>query len=408
MLEVVTGGAATLVMTSAAAIGSAALVAMLAWIGRGQMRRRELAPLASIDARSLAGEPSGSDSANQAPEALILADADGRIRHVNAAAALMFNAVAGRLVGMKLDQVLKFLASTAPADPGDVGSSDKADRGAAIHSLLRGRARPAPITDIVRAEIEVGGERLTALVLRRADAAAAGGTAAVPPSGAELPAIDINLAHEIRQPIGAIANYAAAARKLLAASTDPAAAAALETLDKIARQAARVGEIVTHLRDLRDRDTCAHRRELLAPLLEETLAFSESELAERRIAVRWDLQASAAAFYGDRTQIQQVAINLVRNAIEAMQGQSCRELTISSRFIAANRIEVAVADTGAGIDPAVKSRLFEPFTTTKPGGTGIGLSLSRTIVELHGGTLSAQSRPEGGAIFRFTLPRADD
>ena len=106
----------------------------------------------------------------------------------------------------------------------------------------------------------------------------------------------------------------------------------------------------------------------------------------------------------NKVQIQQVIVNLKRNAIEAMEGCEKRELTISTRLVAADKIRVDIADTGSGLPEAIKNRLFEPFTTTKRHGSGVGLSISRLIIEAHNGKLWAEEQPEGGTVFSFVLP----
>ena len=105
----------------------------------------------------------------------------------------------------------------------------------------------------------------------------------------------------------------------------------------------------------------------------------------------------------DRIQIQQVLLNLLRNAIEAMRRTPRRDLTISTRLIGDGLVTISVANSGSGIAPEIASRLFQPFATTKPQGMGIGLSLCRTIIESHGGQIKAEANPTGGAIFRFTV-----
>ena len=108
----------------------------------------------------------------------------------------------------------------------------------------------------------------------------------------------------------------------------------------------------------------------------------------------------------DKVQIQQVILNLIRNAIEAMQETDRRELTISTEQVDRETVEVRVTDTGPGIAPSIAAQLFQPFVTTKPQGMGVGLSISRTIIESHGGRLWADANPEGGTVFRLTLKTA--
>ena len=113
--------------------------------------------------------------------------------------------------------------------------------------------------------------------------------------------------------------------------------------------------------------------------------------------------AAASAFF-DRVQIEQVAFNLIRNAIESMERTARRTLTLATDLNADAMVEVSVADTGPGLSPEIRSKLFEPFVTSKPSGLGIGLSICRVIVEAHGGQLRAENNPGGGTVFRFTLP----
>jgi two-component system sensor kinase FixL len=120
--------------------------------------------------------------------------------------------------------------------------------------------------------------------------------------------------------------------------------------------------------------------------------------------VRFDLAPRAEFVLADKVQIQQVLLNLIRNAIEAMEGCERRDLTIATAALPGNMIEISVADTGAGIAPEIAAQLFQPFVTSKPQGMGVGLSISRTIIEAHGGKLSPRPNPGGGTVFSFTLP----
>ena len=121
--------------------------------------------------------------------------------------------------------------------------------------------------------------------------------------------------------------------------------------------------------------------------------------------VSFDFDAATGTVLVDKIQIQQVLLNLMRNAIEAMEDGDRREMTVSTRVLDPETVEVAVIDTGCGIAPEVLAKLFQPFVTTKRQGMGVGLSISRTIVESHGGRLWAEPNPEGGTVFRLTLKR---
>ena len=133
-----------------------------------------------------------------------------------------------------------------------------------------------------------------------------------------------------------------------------------------------------------------------------TLALAGAR--EKGVAVTIDLAASVCHVLADRIQIQQVVVNLVRNAVEAMDGCKRRELWIRSDLVVQDAVEVLVADTGPGLPPHLKDRLFQPFVSTKASGMGVGLSICRTIIEAHGGKLTAAPNENGGTTFRFTLP----
>ncbi len=213
------------------------------------------------------------------------------------------------------------------------------------------------------------------------------------------------LAHEINQPLTAISNYMKGSRRLLAALADPAARRIEDAVDKAAEQAVRAGEIIRRLRGFVSRGESEKRPETLEKLIEDALALGLVGQRERNIAVRRDYERGAWVM-ADRVQIQQVLVNLVRNACEAMADCERRELTVRSRDLGAGLVEIAVSDTGRGLPESVRPNLFRPFFTTKESGMGVGLSISRSIVEGHGGELSAYDRPEGGAEFTLTLPRA--
>lgn len=147
---------------------------------------------------------------------------------------------------------------------------------------------------------------------------------------------------------------------------------------------------------------------LLRALVSETLALAL--LGSSRVGVRVKVSIGESSLVlVDRIQIQQVLLNIVRNAIEAMQGRPVRVLEIEAVASAVDGlVEVAISDTGGGIHPAVAAKLFQPFQTTKPNGMGVGLSICRTIVEAHGGRITAETRNDDGATFRLSLPAASE
>jgi PAS domain S-box-containing protein len=211
------------------------------------------------------------------------------------------------------------------------------------------------------------------------------------------------LAHELNQPLTAVANFLGGAKRI-ATARDETPVQLLAALEAAESGAQRAGEIVRRLRELVSRGTVSVVSQPLRRLIEEAcvLAFVDEKVLG--IRHRLELDPAAAWVTADRVQIQQVLINLVRNAIDAMAQSKQREILISARA-AGNMVEISVADSGPGIPPEDLENLFSQFMTTKSGGMGIGLPICRTIVEAHGGTIWAENRPEGGSIFRFTLPQ---
>jgi len=216
------------------------------------------------------------------------------------------------------------------------------------------------------------------------------------------------LAHELNQPLSAIANYLTGSRRLIAGRTDPESLRVGEALEKASSQALRAGEIIRRLREFVTRGEAEMKIERLSKLIEEASAMALLGAKPHNVRVRFELDPSADRVYADRIQIQQVFLNLIRNAVEAMTeaGSPRRELTIRSARRADDMIEASVADTGPGIAPEIAGQLFRPFVTTKRTGMGVGLSISRTIAEAHGGRLSVEPNPGGGSLFRLTLRAA--
>jgi len=211
------------------------------------------------------------------------------------------------------------------------------------------------------------------------------------------------LAHELNQPLSAIANYLKGSRRLLQDRTDEQSAMVREAMDKAAEQSLRAGDIIRRLRDFVARGETERRIESLKKLLEEASALALVGTRDRGVRVVYRFDPGLDLVLVDKVQIQQVILNLVRNAIEAMEQSDRRELTIATERDPDGMAAVKVSDTGTGISPDVASQLFQPFITTKPHGLGVGLSISRTIVESHGGRITVGTNPQGGTIFRFTV-----
>lgn len=216
------------------------------------------------------------------------------------------------------------------------------------------------------------------------------------------------LAHELNQPLTATANYLKAARMLLDApaanlSADEARDRASKALDLATRQTMRAGQIIRRLRDFVSRGRIERRAENMGRLIEEASALALVGAREHGVRARFDIAAGLPMVLVERVQIQQVLLNLMRNALEAMEGGPIRELTIHAGPDGA-MVRVLVCDTGSGIPAEVAAQLFQPFVTTKAEGMGIGLSICRTIIEAHGGRMWMEPNAGGGCVFGFTVP----
>jgi two-component system sensor kinase FixL len=212
------------------------------------------------------------------------------------------------------------------------------------------------------------------------------------------------LAHELNQPLAAVNNYITGSRRLLADAPGPAAAKVEGALQRAAEQVLRAGQIIRRLRDFVSRRAVERTTERVSKLVEEASALGLVGAREKGVTLKFNLDPNHDVIFADRVQIEQVLVNLLRNGLDSMETVERRELTVASRARPPGMVEIAVSDTGGGIAPDALARLFDPFFTTKPAGLGVGLSISRGIVEAHGGEMSAENNPDGGATFRFTLP----
>ena len=216
------------------------------------------------------------------------------------------------------------------------------------------------------------------------------------------------LAHELNQPLTAIANYLKGSRRLLAGRTDEQAEMVRDAMDKAAEQSLRAGQIIRRLRDFVARGESERRVESIKKLIEEASALALVGAKDQGVRVMFRLDPNVDLVLADKVQIQQVMLNLMRNAIEAMEKSQRRELVLSIAPSGAGMVEVSVADTGSGIAKEILPNLFSPFITSKRQGMGVGLSISRTIIEGHGGRIWAEPNPGGGTVFRFTLRAVDE
>lgn len=221
----------------------------------------------------------------------------------------------------------------------------------------------------------------------------------------ELGQMISSLAHELRQPLTAAMNYINACRRLLEAQPSPPVKA-LAVTEKAGEQISRADLFVSDLRSFVENRASQYTTENIADIVDETMEIALIGAAHLRIAVRCWYADNLPPVRADRIRIQQVLLNLLRNAIEAMTSTPRRELDVETRRRSPDEVLVSIADTGSGITPEVAERLFEPFVTSKAGGIGIGLAVCRSIIEAHGGRLWAEEAPSAGTIFRFTLPVA--
>lgn len=381
------------------------------------------------------------------PDAMVVTDEGGTIESFSATAEQLFGYATDEVVGRNVSMLMPnpdrarqdvFLARHAPGERGSIG----------VSRIVRGRHKNGVVfpMEITLGEARLDGRRLVTgfardLTERQATAAllqelqvellhvsrlsAAGEMASA-------------LAHELNQPLTAVASAVRAAQRVLASLPgDPIAPAAIhEAIDLAAEQALRAGQIVRRLRDFVARDGEADKRlEDLAKLAEDAGALALAGVKESGIKVMFRFDPQLAHVLVDRIQIQQVLLNLMRNALEAMaqdapeqdapeqdapeqdavaQGAAehdgappqHRELAVTASAAGPESVEVIVADTGPGLAPEIAGRLFNSFVSTKPGGMGMGLSISRSIVEAHGGRLWAEPNPGRGTAFHFTLPTA--
>jgi two-component system sensor kinase FixL len=224
----------------------------------------------------------------------------------------------------------------------------------------------------------------------------------------ELGEMASTLAHELNQPLSAIANYVQGCIKLVARMPEEQVAPLQGALQETAKQALRAGDIIRHLREFVTRGETDRRPEDIKNLIEEAGALALVGSRERGIRTEFDFAPNSDTVMADRVQVQQVLTNLMRNAMEAMKDSEKKELRIRTLPSEDQRVTVEVSDTGPGISEEIAGQLFQPFVTTKPGGMGIGLSISRRIIQSHGGDLVVSRNEAGGATFTFSLPTIEE
>jgi two-component system sensor kinase FixL len=329
-----------------------------------------------------------------AADGILVTDAEGHIR--------VFNPACARLFGYAPEEVMgKDIRLLIPSPYGEAGPRRNASRETLgmrkdgstfpiFFSIGQGQAEGAEISVGIVHDLT---ERGAAALLDAARMSA-------------MAQMGASLAHEINQPLAAVMNYVKAAQRTLETAHDPRAAKATELLLKAAEQIVRAGAIIRNRRDFIGRNEANRRDEKLHKILEKAVSRAMAGSAHPNLRVTLALDRALPPVLCDKMQIQQVAINLIRNAMDAMQNSPERQLHIASSRAEGNLAEVTISDSGSGLSEAEINRMFEPFVTTKDRGMGLGLTISQSIINAHGGRLWATPNAQSGISFHFQLPLA--
>src|SRR5215467_12510649 len=383
----------------------------IAWSGEQLQRNRIRAAASTRDA--LAREAHLASILNTVPEAMIVIDEGGIVRSFSSAAERLFGysraEVLGKNVKMLMpspyrenhDDYMKRYMRTGERRIIGIGRlvvGERKDGSTFPMELAVGEMRSGNrhfftgfIRDITqRQESEARLQELQSELVHVSRLTAMGQMASA-------------LAHELNQPLSAIASYMKGSRRLLESGGEDRSGLLRDAMDKAGDQALRAGQIIRRLREFVGRGDSERRVESVKKLIEEASALALVGTKDQGVRVRFQFDPTIDLVLVDKVQIQQVLLNLLRNAVEAMEASQKRELLISTAAHDDNMIAISVADTGSGIAPDIASQLFQPFITSKAQGMGVGLSICRTIVEAHGGRITAEPNPAGGTIFHFTL-----
>jgi two-component system sensor kinase FixL len=346
-------------------------------------------------------------------DALILTDDRGVIQSFSHPAERLFGWNAGEVVGQNLSRLMPpgeaaALTGEPNGDPADVSGSYRKLTG------LRKDGETFPM-EVRIGEVTIASRRLLTMVVRditslqeaerRSDELREQLTQVW--SANSMGEMASVLAHELNQPLSAVANYLRAARNLIARlELDDD-----DLIDAVARagdQAVRAGEIIRTMRDLATRGGTLQRPESLSAMIGEVDFIIALMARDANVRLVYDLFKGDDTVIADRIQIQQLVVNLARNAIEAVTKYPNRQINISTRLEPEGKLVTTVEDSGPGIDESVAERLFQPLASTKPEGMGLGLSISSAIVENHRGRIWVEPSRLGGAAFSFVLARAGD
>jgi two-component system sensor kinase FixL len=351
---------------------------------------------------------------NTARDGVLTIDARGSIQSINPAVERLFLRPSHRLIGRDVSELVEDLpnlvtrlklAAGPPASEGGCwelearradGSTFPIEFSAGRFDLRGAEYYTIVIRDITsRRKAEAGYREHLAELAHVARVSLAGEMAA-------------GLAHELSQPLTAISAYARGCLRLLAGSV-PEAALLHEGMAEVLQQAERAGDVLDRLREfVRGGE---YRRALIEiqPLIDAAVSLTRMEAIEQEVEIEARIDPGVPAVLADQVQIEQVLLNLLRNAMDAMDAANTkpRSIVVEARRNGSRAVEISVADSGPGVAAEVTDRIFEPFVTTKPLGMGMGLSISHSIVESHGGSLRMARRVPSGAIFLFDLPTAE-
>lgn len=326
-----------------------------------------------------------------APDGIILLDAEDHIRIFNPAGERLFGYQAEEVIGKPMTMLLPLLHRAAPPVSREVLARRKdGSTFPAYLSVGRGEMDGAAVTVGIIHDLAARGDAA------RLDAMRVGAMAQM---GAAL-------AHELNQPLAAAMNYVKAAQRTLEPSEDPRAAKAGDLLGKAGEQVARAGNVIRHFRDIVGKRETARREESLQTIIEEATALGLVGAGGSGIEMRIALDPAIPPILVDKVQLQQVITNLIRNAVEAMLDAPDRQLRIEAGISEPGVARVTISDTGHGFLEGIAGRIFQPFATTKEKGMGLGLTISQSIINAHGGRLWATPHEGAGVSFHFQLPLA--
>ncbi len=330
-------------------------------------------------------------------EALVTAAADG-ILVIDAQAHIrVFNPACARLFGYRPEEAIgKDVAMLLPAADRKAAACETLGRrkdGSTFPvalSIGQGKADGADISVITIRDLGTRGIALLEAVHQNA-----------------MAQMGSSLAHELNQPLAAVMNYTKAAQRTLEPSEDWRAVKAGELLVKVGEQVTRTSNIIRNFRDFIGRREAHRRDETLAPLIEEAIAQGLVGLADCNLKLALALDADLPPVSVDKAQIQQVVINLIRNAVDSMRRAPVRELRIACARGEGGQAKVTVSDSGTGLPEDIAGRIYQPFVTTKERGLGLGLTICQSIINAHGGRLWATPNEGAGVSFHFQLPFAE-